>query len=99
MHTARLWGAPGASCRGARTGQRGRGRPGDAPLTGLSRSSPGGGDMRYGESIGRIALAAIFLFNGFGLVDQSMAARELAARGTPVALVPLLVMTGRLLQI
>jgi putative oxidoreductase len=54
--------------------------------------------MRYGEGIGRIALAIIFLLNGLGVVDQSRAAQELAAYGTPVALVPLLIIAGRVLQ-
>jgi putative oxidoreductase len=54
--------------------------------------------MRYGEWIGRIALAAIFLLNGFGVVDQSRPAQELAAHGTPAALVPLLIIAGRALQ-
>jgi putative oxidoreductase len=55
--------------------------------------------MQYGEWIGRIALALIFLFNGFGIVDQSRAAQELAAHGTSTALVPLLIIAGRVLQI
>jgi hypothetical protein len=42
--------------------------------------------MRYGEGIGRIALAVIFLVNGLGIVDQSRAAQELASHGTPIAL-------------
>jgi len=54
--------------------------------------------MRYGEWIGRIALAAIFLLNGLGIVDQSRPAQELAAHGTPVALVPLLIIAGRVVQ-
>ena len=44
--------------------------------------------MRYGQWIGRAALALIFLFNAFGLVDQTRAANELAAHGAPAALVP-----------
>jgi len=52
-------------------------------MTDLVRPTPGSGDIQYGEWIGRIALAVIFLFNGFGIVDQSRAAQELAAHGTP----------------
>lgn len=55
--------------------------------------------MRYGEWIGRGALAAIFLLNGLGVVDQSRAAQELVAHGAPAALVPILIMGGRALQI
>lgn len=56
-------------------------------------------DMRYGQWIGRAALALIFLFNAFGLVDQTRAANELAAHGAPAALVPTLMLTGRALQL
>jgi putative oxidoreductase len=55
--------------------------------------------MEYGELLGRTALALIFLANGFGIVDQRRAAHELEARGAPAALVPLLMMGGRVLQI
>jgi putative oxidoreductase len=54
--------------------------------------------MRYGEWIGRGALAVIFLLNGLGIVDQSRAAQELAAHGAPPALVPILMLAGRALQ-
>ena len=36
-------------------------------MTDLVRPTPGSGDIQYGEWIGRIALALIFLFNGFGI--------------------------------
>ena len=55
--------------------------------------------MRYGEWIGRGAFAMIFLLNGLGVVDQSRAAQELVAHGAPAALVPILMMGGRALQI
>jgi len=55
--------------------------------------------MRYGQWIGRAALALIFLFNAFGLVGQTRAANELAAHGAPAALVPTLMLTGRALQL
>jgi putative oxidoreductase len=55
--------------------------------------------MRYGEWIGRLALAMIFLLNGFGIVDQSRAAQELTAHGAPGALVPFLMIGGRVLQV
>ena len=54
--------------------------------------------MRYGEWIGRAALALIFLFNALGVVDQTRAAHELAAHGAPAALVPTLIVAGRVLQ-
>src|SRR5256885_16987767 len=55
--------------------------------------------MRYGEWIGRVTLALIFLCNALGVVDQTRAATELAAHGAPVALVPTLIMAGRALQL
>ncbi len=68
-------------------------------MTDLARPTPASGDIQYGEWIGRLALALIFLFNGFGIVDQSRAAQELAAHGTPPALVPLVIIAARVLQI
>jgi putative oxidoreductase len=59
----------------------------------------GGRAMRYGEWIGRGTLAVIFLLNGLGIVDQSRAAQELAAHGAPAALVPVLMLGGRVLQV
>ena len=55
--------------------------------------------MRYGEWIGRGALAVIFLLNGFGIVDQARPAHELASRGAPASLVPIFMAGGRILQI
>jgi putative oxidoreductase len=55
--------------------------------------------MRYGEGIGRVTLALIFLCNAVGVVDQTRAASELAAHGAPAALVPTLIMAGRALQL
>src|SRR5712692_3641232 len=55
--------------------------------------------MRCGEWIGRGALAVIFLLNGLGIVDQSRAAQELTAHGAPAALVPIVMMAGRVLQL
>ena len=45
------------------------------------------------------ALALIFLFNALGVVDQTRAAHELAAHGAPAALVPTLIVAGRVLQL
>jgi len=55
--------------------------------------------MRYGEWIGRVTLALIFLCNALGVVDQTRPANELAAHGAPAALVPTLIMAGRALQL
>ena len=55
--------------------------------------------MQYGQWIGRAALALIFLFNALGVVDQTRAAHELVAHGAPAALVPTLIVAGRVLQL
>src|SRR6266571_1257359 len=55
--------------------------------------------MQYGQWIARAALALVFLFNAFGVVDQTRAAHELAAHGAPAALVPALIVAGRALQL
>jgi putative oxidoreductase len=47
----------------------------------------------------RVLLAVIFLVNGFGVIDQKMAAIELIERGAPAAIAQLFVMGGRVLQI
>jgi len=47
----------------------------------------------------RLLVAAVFLLNGFGIIDQSIPAHELATRGVPVTLVPLIMLGGRMLEI
>jgi putative oxidoreductase len=55
--------------------------------------------MRYGQWIGRAALALIFLLNAVGVVDQTRPASELLAHGAPAALVPSMIIAGRALQL
>lgn len=47
----------------------------------------------------RICLSIIFLLNGFGVINQSVAARELIEHGAPAAIVPFAMMCGRALEI
>jgi putative oxidoreductase len=47
----------------------------------------------------RLLIAAIFLANGVGLIDQSDAADELAGRGVPPTLVRPLMLAGRTAEI
>jgi putative oxidoreductase len=47
----------------------------------------------------RVLIVAIFLVNGFGIVDQTTAVHEMIARGVPAHLAPLLVIAGRAVQI
>jgi len=58
-------------------------------------------DTRYRTTvvIARVLMAVIFLLNGLGVVDQSMAVRELAATGLPAGLVPLTMMGARALEV
>jgi putative oxidoreductase len=44
-------------------------------------------------------MAVIFLLNGLGIVNQSMAAKELAGTGLPAALVPLMMLGARTLEV
>jgi putative oxidoreductase len=58
-------------------------------------------DQRYRTLIvvARVLMAVIFLLNGLGIVDQSMAARELAATGLPAGIVPLMMLGARALEV
>lgn len=48
--------------------------------------------------VARILVVAIFLLNAFGIIDQSMPAQEMKNRGLPAALVPLMMIAGRILE-
>ena len=54
---------------------------------------------RYGLLTARILIAVVFLLNAFGIIDQSIPARELAERGAPASLVPLIMLSGRALEL
>jgi uncharacterized membrane protein YphA (DoxX/SURF4 family) len=54
---------------------------------------------RYGIIVARLMIAAVFLLNATGVIDQTEAARELAARGAPSGLVPFLMVVGRGLEL
>jgi uncharacterized membrane protein YphA (DoxX/SURF4 family) len=54
---------------------------------------------RYGLLTARILIAVVFLLNGFGIIDQSIPARELAERGAPASLVPVIMLSGRALEL
>lgn len=47
----------------------------------------------------RVLLALVFLANGFGMIPQGLAAKELADQGAPEALVPLLMFGARTIEI
>jgi putative oxidoreductase len=47
----------------------------------------------------RVLVALVFFANGFGIIPQGLAAKELADHGTPAALVPLLMFAARTIEI
>jgi len=47
----------------------------------------------------RALVALVFFANGFGIIPQGLAAKELADHGAPAALVPLLMFAARTIEI
>ncbi len=47
----------------------------------------------------RILMSAVFILNGFGIIDQTIPAKELIERGAPATIVPLVMLAGRLLEV
>ena len=54
---------------------------------------------RYEIPIARVMISMVFLLNALGVIDQTEAARELAARGAPSNLVPFLMLVGRSVEL
>jgi putative oxidoreductase len=54
---------------------------------------------RYAIVAGRILVAAIFLMTGLNIIGQAVAMHEMAAKGIPAGLIPILIDTGRALQL
>ena len=54
---------------------------------------------RYSLLTARILIAVVFLLNGSGIIDQSLPARELVERGIPASLVPIMMLSGRALEL
>ncbi len=54
---------------------------------------------RTAAVLARLLISVVFLLNGFGIIDQNIPARELAERGAPIALVPLIMLGGRVLEV
>jgi putative oxidoreductase len=55
--------------------------------------------QRYALIAARVLVALVFLANGFGIIPQSQPAKELAEHGAPAALVPLLMLVARTIEI
>jgi putative oxidoreductase len=54
---------------------------------------------RSGILIARVMITMVFLLNALGVIDQTEAARELAARGAPSNLVPVMMLAGRSVEL
>jgi putative oxidoreductase len=54
---------------------------------------------RYGVLVARLLMAVVFVLNGFGVIDQTIPAKELMERGAPASLIPLMMWAGRALEI
>ncbi len=54
---------------------------------------------RYAVVVARVLMAMIFLLNGFGIIDQTIPAKELVEQGAPAAVVPFAMLPGRLVEI
>ena len=48
--------------------------------------------------VARVLVSLVFVLNAFGVIDQAIPAKELVERGVPASLVPLIMMSGRLLE-
>jgi putative oxidoreductase len=53
---------------------------------------------RYGLLAARLLMAVVFVLNGFGIIDQTIPAKELIERGAPATLVPLIMLAGHALE-
>jgi putative oxidoreductase len=47
----------------------------------------------------RLLVAIVFLLNGFGIIDQTIPAREMVERGVAAGIVPVAMFAGRTLEI
>lgn len=55
--------------------------------------------QRYAFAAARVLVAGIFLASGFGIIPQALAVKELVDHGIPAALVPLLMLAARAIEI
>ena len=55
--------------------------------------------QRSALAAARVLLSLVFFANGFGIIPQGLAAKELADHGAPAALVPLLMFAARTIEI
>ena len=57
------------------------------------------GVNRKAAVLARVLVAVVFLLNGAGVIDQSIPAHELVERGAPAAVVPAIMLSGRVLEL
>jgi len=53
----------------------------------------------YAAVVARVLVSFVFLLNAFGIIDQKIPAKEMAARGAPAALIPFMMAAGRGLEV
>jgi len=55
--------------------------------------------QRYVMVAGRVLVAMIFMMNALNIIGQTLAEHEMAARGVPVSLIPVVILAARALQL
>ena len=53
---------------------------------------------RYALVVARVLVALVFVLNGFGIIDQTIPAKEMVEHGAPAAIVPFTMLAGRVLE-
>ena len=54
---------------------------------------------RYGILLARVMISMVFLLNALAVIDQNIPAREMIERGAPSALVPVMMLAGRCVEL
>jgi len=52
-----------------------------------------------GVVVARALMSVVFILNGLGIIDQTIPAKELMEHGAPAGLVPLIMLSGRVLEL
>jgi len=55
--------------------------------------------QRYVLALSRVLMSIVFLLNGFGIINQAVAAKELIEHGSPASVVPFLMLIARTIKI
>ncbi len=54
---------------------------------------------QYAIVVARVLVSVVFILNGFGIIDQTIPAKELMELGAPVSIVPWIMLAGRTLEL